>query len=197
MGEYLKKFTINFFSRYYKIINFKLRGNMRILIDLVKYYVMYFTLVTIISLPALPFLLGKSNRLECVRLEINYAQCRQAYAHLYGLFKEPSVSMTITGTTIKTYETSDEDSTSKRYKVFINTKTGSLELYDYGSDEDKAKQDKQRIDKFLAGEGEASSNLEASNGFWGEVGLIYVGCFYTIIGFWILLFLRQSFKRGY
>lgn len=150
--------------------------------------IILFTFMTIISLPALPFLLGKSNNLNCHRIEIHYAQCRQYRAHLYGLFKEQSVSIAVTGAAIKTYEIEGDGSTSTGYKIFIDTKKGNVEFFDYSTDESKAEQDIQQINQFLDREGKTSLNLKANNSFWGEVVLIPVGFAYTMFGFFVLIF---------
>jgi hypothetical protein len=89
-------------------------------------WIVLFAFTTIISLPALPFLLGKSNNLTCVRIEINHAEFRQTRTHLFGLFKQQSVSMVVTDTAIKTYEIAGENSTSTGYKIFLSTPTSNL-----------------------------------------------------------------------
>jgi hypothetical protein len=148
-------------------------------VSLVTIAVVLFVLVAMFSLPVLPFLSDKSNNLSCARIKINYAECRQYRAHLFGLFKERSLPMVVTGATLQTYKIESVESISTGYKIFINTKNVDLEFYDYITDENKAKQDIQHIHKFLTSEGKASSHLKASKSFWGELHLVYVSAFST------------------
>ncbi|MBF2063193.1 MAG: hypothetical protein IGS39_01980 [Calothrix sp. C42_A2020_038] len=155
----------------------------------VMMFLTLFAIVIIVSLPTLPFLLGKSNNLRCVHIAKNYTECNQVRAHFYGLFKEPSVSMILKGTEIETYDLQNEDSKSTGYKILIKTKKGNSELYDYMADEYRAKQDKQRLDRFIAGEDKVTLNLKASKSFWGEFGLIPLGASYTIFWSIVLVFI--------
>ena len=154
-----------------------------------------FIFIFIVSLPALPFLLGKSVILTCNRLEANYVNCQQQRVHFYGLWPEPvSSSIRVTNAVIKNYEIKDEDGTFTGYKIYFNNKKQSREIYDYRDDFNRALKDKQRIENFIIGRGNASVNMKVSKSFWGEIALIPLGFGYIAITAMGLFFMINRYR---
>ncbi|WP_169221043.1 hypothetical protein [Brasilonema sp. UFV-L1] len=148
--------------------------------------------MSIIALPTLPFLLGKSVDLNCTRLEVNYVNCQQQRFHFYHLWSEPAISFRLTGAVIEKYDIQTGDSRDTGYKIYLTTSHGKKEFYDYRRDDDFALNVHQTLNQFLKGSGEKSLHILASKSFWGEMELIPVGFGYMIIGFFLFLVLLFS-----
>ncbi|MBW4644301.1 MAG: hypothetical protein KME23_15165 [Goleter apudmare HA4340-LM2] len=145
----------------------------------------------IVSIPALPFLLGKAVDLTCNRLEINYVNCQYHRVNFYGLWTEPTMKIRLKNVVVKKYEIQHEDSTSTGYKLYLNNE----DFYDYGSDAYRVHNDKQHLENFRLGTGNSYLNLKLSKGTWGEIALIPVGFMYVMATVFGIGFIGINLKR--
>jgi hypothetical protein len=152
-------------------------------------------LMFIVSLPALPFLLGKSVSLNCNRWEINYVNCQYQRVHFYGLWTEPAITNRLKSVVIEEYEIHHEDSTSTGYKLYLNNQGEGRYFYDYGTDAYRAKNDKYHLDNFRLGNDNASLNLQLNKGFWGEIALIPVGSLYVLTTVFVIIVIVMAVKK--
>jgi len=162
------------------------------LFTLAKGLFLVYIIMFIISLPALPFILGKYINLTCNRVETSYVICQQQHFHLYGLWSEPvTPPLRVTSVAIKEYKINSEGISSTGYKLYLNSENESKELYDYSDDANKALNTKKIIDDFIWGN-QKKLQIRINENIGSEIFLIVVGACYVLIIINVLVFVGEQ-----
>jgi hypothetical protein len=144
---------------------------------------------SLIVVPILVFMAGKSVNLKCQRIEPNYVNCQQQVSHFYGLWSNAPTSFRLTGVEVDEY-VFKEDLPAGTY-IRLKTNNPREELYFYGSNLKTALADKERLETLLSNHGQASLEITVKDTYFSALDFLatLVGLNIIIIFSIVFLFL--------